>query len=225
MGLFGTFDDLSFGEALQLLNLGRKSGMLVVRQGRLEAVVHLRDGQVVDAVADDARGAEVVYRLLGWRDGEFEFTRSVKPVTRTIRESTEALVLEGMRRIDEWQNIEQEFSDMNVVLRIKGGDAAERFVGLEPDARKILRLVDARRDVAAIIRESGVEPVQAIMIITELIAQEVVERWESSAVSTYDPVARVKRDDAPAQPAKPGKLGVGSYFSAQPPPPETTADE
>ena len=53
MGLFGTFDDLSFGEVLQLLNLGHKSGMLVVRQGRQEAVVHLRDGQVVDAAAEE----------------------------------------------------------------------------------------------------------------------------------------------------------------------------
>jgi hypothetical protein len=230
MGLFGTFDDLGFGEVLQLLNLGRKSGMLVVRQGRQEAIVHLRDGQVVDASADDARGAEVIYRLLGWRDGEFEFTRSVKPVTRTIHESTESLVLEGMKRIDEWQNIEQEFSDMNVVLRIKGSDAAERFEALNPEARKILRLVDARRDVAGIIRESGIEPVQAIMTITELIAQEIVERWESEPVSTFDPVARVKRGEpasaeTPARPEKPAKLGVGSYFSARPPRAQAGEDE
>jgi hypothetical protein len=221
MGLFGTFDDLSFGEVLQLLNLGRKSGMLVVRQGRLEATVHLRDGQVVDAAANDAHGAEVVYRLLGWRDGEFEFTRSVKPVSRTIQESTESLVLEGMKRLDEWQNIEQEFADMNVIVRMKGSDAAERFDALEPDARKILRLVDARRDVATIIRESGIEPVRAIMTITELIAQGIVERWESSPVTTRDPVAHVRRDESPTGAEKRAKLGVGSYFSPRPtqPPP------
>ena len=206
--LYGTFDEFGFAEILQLLNLGRKSGTLSTRQGSQQALVHLRDGQIVEATCEGRTGAEVIYRLLGWREGEFEFTRTLRPVTRSVQDSTEALIMEGMRRLDEWQQIEREFTDLNVVLRLKGGDAAERYEGLSEDARVILKLVDARRNVAQIIRESGLEPVQAILVITELISQDLVEKWGSAKVSTRDQVAHVERGSL-----KPS-LGIGSYFTA-----------
>lgn len=211
MPLYGTFDEFGFAEILQLLNLSRKSGTLTLRQSRLHAVVHLRDGQVVEAACEEHSGADVIYRLLGWREGEFEFTRTLRPVTRTVHDATETLIMEGMRRLDEWQQIEREFTDLNVVLRLKSGQAAERYEGLEEDARTILKLVDARRNVAQIIRESGLEPVHAILLITELIGQDLVERWGPPKVSTRDQVAHVEpRSRAPS-------LGIGSYFDLGPP--------
>ncbi len=211
MPLYGNFDEFSFAEILQLLNLGRKSGTFTARQGNQQAVVHLRDGQVVEATCDTHSGAEVIYRLLGWREGEFEFARTLRPVTRTVHDPTETLVMEGMRRLDEWQQIEREFTDLNVVLRLRSGQAAERYEALEDDARTILRLVDARRNVAQIIRESGLEPVQAILLITELISQDLVEKWGSAKVSTRDQVAHVEHG------ALAPTLGVGSYFNPGPP--------
>jgi len=223
--LYGTFDEFSFAEILQLLNLGHKSGTLTIRQGSQQAVVHLRDGQVVEATCEGRSGAEVIYRLLGWREGEFDFTRTLRPVTRSVHDSTEGLIMEGMRRLDEWQQIEREFTDLNVVLRLKSGDAAERYDNLSEESRLILKLVDARRNVAQIIRESGLEPVQAILLITELISQDLVEKWGSAKVTTRDQVAHVERA------ARTPTLGIGSYFNLGAPrapvsteSPETGAD-
>jgi hypothetical protein len=209
--LYGTFDEFSFAEILQLLNLSHKSGTLTIRQPNRQALVHLRDGQVVEATCEGRTGAEVIYQLLGWRDGEFDFGRALRPVTRTVHDSTEGLIMEGMRRLDEWQQIEREFADLNVVLRLKSGEAAERYDNLNDEHRIILKLVDARRNVAQIIRESGLEPVQAILLITELISQDLVEKWGSAKVTTRDQVAHVERAPLAAT------LGIGSYFTATPP--------
>jgi hypothetical protein len=209
--LYGSFDEFSFAEILQLLNLGHKSGTLSVRQGSQQAVVHLRDGQVVEATCEGHSGADVIYRLLGWRDGEFEFARVLRPVTRSVQDSTEALIIEGMRRLDEWQQIEREFTDLNVVLRLKSGRVAEHYDGLDEDSRALLRLVDARRNVAQIIRESGLEPVRAVLLITELIGQDVVEKWGPAPVGTRDQVAHI--EPRPLTPT----LGIGSYFNPTPP--------
>ncbi|UCH36609.1 MAG: DUF4388 domain-containing protein [Armatimonadota bacterium] len=230
MPLYGTFDEFGFAEILQLLNLSRKSGTLTVRQGSLQGLVHLRDGQVVEAACEGHSGAPVIYRLLGWREGEFDFSRNLRPVTRSVHDSTEALIMEGMRRIDEWEQIEREFTDLNVVLRLRSGKATERHDDLSDEHRTIMKLVDARRNVAQIIRESGIEPVQAILLITELISQDLVEKWGSAKVSTRDQVAHVEH--TPPSPS----LGIGNYFSPSPPgdtagapagvpPAETGADE
>ena len=210
MALYGTFDEFTFAEILQLLNLGHKSGTLTIRQGSQRAVVHVRDGQIVEATCDDRTGADVIYGLLGWREGEFDFSRTLRPVTRGIHDSTEALIMEGVRRLDEWQQIEREFNDLNVVLRLKSGKAAERYENLDDDARIILKLVDARRNVAQIIRESGLEPVHAILLITELISQDLVEKWGQAKVTTQDQVAHVEAE-SPAS-----GFGIGSYFSPAP---------
>jgi len=214
MALCGTFEDLSFAEVLQLLNLGRKTGMLTVRNGQQEAIVHLRDGEVVDAVADMIEGPDVVFRLLGWRQGEFEFTRTAKAVKRSIHMSTEGLILEGMKRIDEWQQIEKEFSDLHVVLRARADVIAEKFEGLEEDAKALLRLVDARRDVGTIIRESGLEPARALLVLTEMIGSGLLEKWQGLRLSDRE-VGASAVAASEAKPAQAGGIEKGDYFGHQ----------
>jgi len=179
MALNGTFGDVSFAELLQMLNVGHKTGRLTVRQGDQKAVVFLTGGEVTRAVSRWERGPELVYRLLGWKSGDFSFERTDEPVMRNVQESTEALILEGMKRFDEWQRVEAEMPNMNVVLRQRAFSVNERFDELSPEAQIVLRLVDARRDVATIIRESGLEPIEALKAVTELLSEQIVEEWST----------------------------------------------
>jgi hypothetical protein len=179
MALTGTFDDVNFAELLQMLNVGHKTGRLTVWQGDQRAVLFLTSGEVTRAVSRWERGPELVYRLLGWKSGEFSFERTGEPVMPNIQESTEALILEGMKRFDEWQRVEAEMPDMNVVVRQRAFAVNERFDELSPEAQVVLRLVDARRDVATIIRESGLEPIEALKAVTELLSEGIVEEWST----------------------------------------------
>ena len=179
MALAGTFEDVSFAELLQMLNVGHKTGRLTVRRGEEEAVLFLCRGEVARAVSRREKGPDLVYRILGWKIGEFRFEQSDEPVIRDIKQSTEALILEGMKRFDEWQRFEAEMPNMEVVLRQRAFAVNERFNDLSPEAQALLPLVDARRNVATIIRESGMEPMQALAAVSELLVQEVVEEWAS----------------------------------------------
>lgn len=80
--------------------------------GRPEDAVgslYFKDGQVIAAgyVAgeppdDTIEGAEAVYALLALREGTFEFlVEDVAHIEPTIEESPQALLMEGMRRLDE----------------------------------------------------------------------------------------------------------------------------
>lgn len=181
MALSGTFEDVSFAELLQMLNVGHKTGCLTVSRGGQQATLFITDGEVTRAASRWERGPELVYRLLGWKSGEFSFERTRKPVMRNIEESTEALILEGMKRLDEWERVEAEMPDMNVVVRQRASGVNERFDELSPAGQVVLRLVDARRDVATIIRESGLEPMEALKAVTELLTEQIVEEWNTQA--------------------------------------------
>jgi hypothetical protein len=181
MALTGTFDDVSFAELLQMLNVGHKTGRLTVSQGDQRAVLFITNGEVTRAVSRWERGPELVYRLLGWKSGDFSLERTSEPVMPNIQESTEGLILEGMKRFDEWQRVEAEMPDMNVVLRQRAFAVNERYDELSQEAQGVLRLVDARRDVATVIRESGLEPVAALKAVTELLGERIVEEWSTPA--------------------------------------------
>jgi len=159
-------------------------------------------------VADVLLKQEVIYRLLGWKEGEFEFARTVKPVKRSIRLSTETLILEGMKRLDEWQQIEREFSDLNVILRLRADAASERYSELEEEERLLLRLVDARRDLGTIVRESGLEPARALLLLTELLSRGLVEKWEGAQATADQEVVHA---DAAAKPK--GEIRIEGYFA------------
>jgi len=178
MALTGTFEDISFAELLQLLNVSHKSGRLSVWRGTERAELFMVSGDVARATSRRERGAEVVYRILGWTVGEFSFELSNDPVVREIADSTEALILEGMKRFDEWERVETELPNTHVVLRQKAFAVNERYESLSAQAQTVLRLVDARRNVATIVRESGLDTVEAISGVTELLAENIVEEWD-----------------------------------------------
>jgi hypothetical protein len=183
MALTGTFEDVSFAELLQLLNVGCKTGKLTVTRPGESAVLYLDNGDVSRAVSRRDKGPDLVYKILGWKMGEFSFARCDDPVVRNIRESTEALILEGMKRFDEWERVEEEMPDMHVILRQRAFAVNERFEELSEEAQEVLRLVDARKNVATIIRESGLEPMEALKAVTELLAEGIVEQWSGPADS------------------------------------------
>jgi hypothetical protein len=211
MALTGTFDDVSFAELLQMLNLGSKSGRLTVSRPGEGAVLFIANGHVARAVSRRDRGPELVYKLLGWKTGEFAFERNDEPVVRNIKESTEALILEGMKRFDEWERVEEELPDMHVVLRQRAFAVNEKFEELSAAAQTVLRLVDAQRNVSTIIRESGLEPMEAVTAVTELLAEGIVEQW-SGARSSGDVLAARGR-----LPEASGEIDISSrtYFSSK----------
>lgn len=211
MALTGMFEDVSFAELLQMLSIGSKTGKLTVSRPGERAVLYMENGDVARAVSRRDRGPELVYKILGWKMGEFSFERASEPVVRNIKESTEALILEGMKRFDEWERVEEEMPDMHVVLRQRAFAVNERFDELSEGAQAILRLVDAQRNVATIIRESGLEPVDAVKAVTELLSEGIVEQWDGPSQKAEVLSARGKLPEVS------GAIDISSrtYFSSQ----------
>ncbi len=56
---------------------------------------------VWDAAYGQLRGEDAFYAMLALDEGEFTLDPSVKPAERVINMSSEGLLLEGMRRLDE----------------------------------------------------------------------------------------------------------------------------
>ena len=104
-GLAGDLGALGLEEVVQFLQLGRKSGDLVV--GDLGATAHIRFemGEVVDATIGGLDGENAFYEIARLRRGKFSLephkTGQEAPAPRKIGRPTVHLLIEAMRRRDE----------------------------------------------------------------------------------------------------------------------------
>ncbi len=87
-----------------MLDMEKKSGVLVLSRRGETARIFLRQGRVVRAAVDSKaqpRGADVIYHALTWPDGKFEFSSLDVDMDDEIKSSTTHLLMEGARLLDE----------------------------------------------------------------------------------------------------------------------------
>lgn len=103
MGLKGHIKDLSLVDLIQVFNAERKTAAIHLGGEQGYGRVYVKEGNIVHATYRGLMGTDALYQLLTWKDGEFEVDASETATTQTIHNSSENVLLEGLRRLDESQ--------------------------------------------------------------------------------------------------------------------------
>jgi DNA-binding response OmpR family regulator len=164
--LAGSTHDLALVDLLQTFEASRKSGVALVRNAMNEARIYFRDGRVVDAELGPLRGEEAIYRALIWDEATFEV--ELKPVANedTIGSSTQAIVIKGMRRVDEWVRLCSQVQPLAALLDVHPPLLLERLSTLTeiPEAWKAMVRLPAPSAAVRALEESvhpAAEPLPA----------------------------------------------------------------
>jgi Flp pilus assembly protein TadD len=162
-------------------------GDILVRQGVLS-----RD-QLNDQIRVQIE--EAVYFLFTWTEGTFNFEPDVRPELQDFLVSirTDALLLEGARRVDEWSLIEKRIPSFDIVFDLDRRRLAESGVALTAEQQTVARLLDGRRDVKQIAEESGLVEFEVGKALYGLVTAGFLTRTGMSrAVEPKVPEARVE---------------------------------
>jgi len=103
----GDLAQVALPDLLQLLAMGRKTGTLSVTTSNSAGELRLADGEVVDAMFRRAEGMKAVIRLLGEREGAFQFAPGNAPPLRRIRDPISSILMEGTRQVDEIRRLRE----------------------------------------------------------------------------------------------------------------------
>jgi pSer/pThr/pTyr-binding forkhead associated (FHA) protein len=118
----GSLREIPLVDLLQMLATARKSGLLVLKAGNETGRVFLEEGHVYYACMEDwveVDPHKVLYRLLGWTSGTFALEKSdVRPFANPITESSDALLLEGMRQLDELRNLGHDLPPLDAQVEV-----------------------------------------------------------------------------------------------------------
>lgn len=100
-GVAGSLQEMGLPEMVQVLGYGRKTGSLKIRSGANSGEIHFVGGAIYNALWATLRGEEAFYAMLGLHEGEFSLDPNFSAPQQVIHATSEALLLEGMRRLDE----------------------------------------------------------------------------------------------------------------------------
>src|SRR5215472_6788241 len=164
----GSTKDMAVVDLLQTFEVSRKSGVVHLASGGQTGDIYFRDGKIVDAEVGRLRGEEAIYRTLIWNEAEFEVVFT--PVSRddVIGTSTQGVLMEGMRRVDEWGRLLEQLPPLTTTFEVDHAQLLERLNEIPDELNGILRLFDGSRSLLQVVDESPFEDLSTLSTISKL---------------------------------------------------------
>ncbi len=99
---------------------------------------------------------EVIDELFIWKSGSYEFIEDIIMYENSkfkVNLNTQGLIMEGMRRIDEWPNILSLLPSTSMCFEIDSKVEAPDNIG--NDEKRLIEIIDGSRDLKELVRISG----------------------------------------------------------------------
>lgn len=174
-----TPDDLTRATTMQRNGDKRRVGEILVANG----VVAARDVERYMRQQIET----VVFDLMSWSEGFFSFAEEPpRPIRKdtAVKVSTESLLMEGARRIDEWSRMTDRVPDGAVVPRLAPlTDGPHSFIDLLPREWEVLTLVDGAADLRRIAMELAISEFDVAKIIYGMLATGLIELAKSDGAA------------------------------------------
>jgi hypothetical protein len=169
----GNIEEIPLPDLLQLLSTSRKSGVLVLRSEWGTGRLYLRKGQVYFANVDesfDVSPRKAMFRMLTWDKGLFELEPpDDRTVMEEIQDSTEGLLMEGMRQLDEFRELSAKLPPFEAIVSIPR-PLEPRLRELKPQELDLMQTALDEATVQQIIDQSpqtDLDTAQALLSLLE----------------------------------------------------------
>ncbi len=154
----GTLGLFSLVDLFQLFASSARTGRLTVDHPKGTAKVYFETGRVVHAEFASRTGIEAIYLLFSDEKGKFDFRAGMPVGERTIELSTENLLLEVIRRLDESKKpSESKGNSPDAAVPVLTEKMSNTNLTLYDKEILVLRVVDGEKNLQQIAEEIGLE--------------------------------------------------------------------
>ena len=216
-GMSGELEDINSVELFQLINAGGKTGKVRFVFDECQAVTLINEGEIVFCRYDKQEGKEALFTLLAQQKGGFTYTDGLSDEEKELPVLGRfmGLMLEGLQRIDEEPEDEEEGSE----IHIESGDDRNSSSVTDSGSRLYPEYIDSNADLFKILRELelldslddfSLRKISHLMKLKRYTADNVIieegKRGTYFYVILSGEVAIVRKDEVIAE------LGPGEVF-------------
>jgi CheY-like chemotaxis protein len=173
----GSLADMGLVDLLQTIDISRKSGVLHLTSpiGQRGAI-YFDVGGLKHAELGKLRGEWALYRSLVWNEGNFELEfRPVRLEEETISMSTQGLLMEGMRRLDEWGRLLEQLPPLDAVFEIDEAELRDRLAEIPDEINDVLKYFDGVRSLMDVVDEVAKDDLETLAAISKLYFEGIVQ--------------------------------------------------
>ncbi|NLE48662.1 MAG: DUF4388 domain-containing protein [Sandaracinaceae bacterium] len=170
--LRGELSQVSLFDLLQVFAANKRTGLLRLEGERLAGEIGFADGRVVHAVQGYASGEKAFYRLLALSEGRFVF-RPDRPAGGALDSSVDALLMEGVRHLDETRKIVASLPREHARYRSVLGELELPPLAQALNAR--LEIPHLRREILDLFDSTDLEILEMLALLLETGVVEVDE--------------------------------------------------
>ncbi len=143
---------------------------VLITSGRLKQQVVL--GHLRQYVVD------IVYQVFSWNRGTFRFEPAELPVQGKITTSIalENLIIEGNRRLKEWELLRDELPDLEIALKFAERPTTPlRDINLSVEEWRVISFINPRNTIRQIAQYNAMDELQIRKIVYSLLQAGLVE--------------------------------------------------
>lgn len=173
----GSIEEIPLPDLLQLLSTSKRTGVLYLKGPQGQGEIYLRKGQIYYATIDesfDLSPMKAAYRILTWDKGTFELdSAEEKQVLEEINDSTEGLLMEGMRLLDEFKRLEEDLPPLKAPLQVPRPLDAP-LSALKPPELEVFQIVLNGGTTQTVLDKSKKSDADAAQLLIDLIKREYI---------------------------------------------------
>jgi len=250
MALKGNLRDFSITQLLNLVNVARKTGTLVVERSQEQVFVSFREGKLsyahggtdgasltmvlyhakklsaaqVRAINERSGGISdkelglllinsnyisqqeiltslqayylnMVNRLFTWGEGLFHFDTELLPPKDkiTVRISLENLIIEGTRKMREWEQLQGEIPSLEMALKFSQRPGVNlRNLNLSADEWKVISFINPKNTIHQIAKATNKNDLEIRRIVYSFIQAGLVDMVRPERAPVRQPVQTVQ---------------------------------
>lgn len=148
----------------------RELGLLLINAG------YVTQQDIIESVR--AHTLDTVYRLFTWPAGTFRFESTLLPIEGriTVPINLENVIMEGSRRLKEWERLQEELPNLDVALRFTDRpDARLRTINLTVEEWRVVSFINPRNTIRQIAQYNNMSDFQIRRIVYGLLQAGLVE--------------------------------------------------
>ncbi len=259
MALKGNLRDFTVTQLLNLINLARKTGTLIVEGSGEKILVSFREGKLAyaqtgqednslatilhrsnkltaaqyralkertNSMSDKELGLllvnanyieqqdiisslqnhfiSIVNRLFTWVEGFFRFENDLLPPDDkiTVRVGLENIIIEGSRRVREWEQLQDEIPNLDMALKFTERPGATiRNFNLSAEEWRVVSYINPKNTMRQIARTTKMTDMEIRRIVYGLLQAGLIELIRPEGVIAAPPVAQTPSRLAVPQPS------------------------
>jgi hypothetical protein len=167
---------MALPELLQMMAANRSTGILELTRESLAGRIYCKEGRIHYAVLGPVECEKAIFRMLAWKDADFEFrpeTFDLAKFTRQVTMSLENVLMEGFRQMDEIEKLGPEIPPRRIKLRMLTTDAT-LLESLPPAVKAVLRSIVRYQSVGEILDRTPLFDLDIVKILVVLRKKKLI---------------------------------------------------